>query len=135
MEDLSIKNLHMHFSGVRALDGVSFTVKEGEIFSLIGANGSGKSTLFNCINRYCVPQEGLINYRGKNILDLPSHHIVQLGIARTFQNLQNVPYMTLLDNVLLGAHKRLSTNDTIKRWLYREEREREESMALELCHF
>ncbi|GIS57278.1 MAG: hypothetical protein CM1200mP1_12160 [Candidatus Neomarinimicrobiota bacterium] len=52
MEDLSIKNLHMHFSGVRALDGVSFTVKKGEIFSLIGANGSGKSTLFNCINRY-----------------------------------------------------------------------------------
>ena len=135
MEDLSIKNLHMHFSGVRALDGVSFTVKEGEIFSLIGANGSGKSTLFNCINRYCVPQEGLINYRGKNILDLPSHHIVQLGIARTFQNLQNVPYMTLLDNVLLGAHKRLSTNDTIKRWLYREEREREESMALEVMSF
>ena len=125
----------MHFSGVRALDGVSFTVKEGEIFSLIGANGSGKSTLFNCINRYCVPQEGLIRYRGKNILDLPSHHIVQLGIARTFQNLQNVPYMTLLDNVLLGAHKRLSTNDTIKRWLYREEREREESMALEVMSF
>ena len=52
MENLSIKNLHMNFSGVRALDGVTFNVKEGEIFSLIGANGSGKSTLFNCINRY-----------------------------------------------------------------------------------
>ena len=67
MEDLSIKNLHMNFSGVRALDGVSFTVKEGEIFSLIGANGSGKSTLFNCINRYCIPQEGLIHYKGKSL--------------------------------------------------------------------
>ena len=55
MENLSIKNLHMNFSGVHALDGVTFEVKEGEIFSLIGANGSGKSTLFNCINRYCVP--------------------------------------------------------------------------------
>ena len=108
MENLSIKNLHMNFSGVRALDGVTFTVKEGEIFSLIGANGSGKSTLFNCINRYCIPEKGSIHYAEKNILDLLPHHISELGIARTFQNLQNVPYMTLLENVLLGAHKRLS---------------------------
>tara|TARA_B100001123_G_scaffold447074_1_gene603457 strand:- start:417 stop:1178 length:762 start_codon:yes stop_codon:yes gene_type:complete len=135
MEDLSIKNLHMHFSGVRALDGVSFTVKKGEIFSLIGANGSGKSTLFNCINRYCVPHEGSIHYNGTNILNLQPHNVVDIGIARTFQNLQNVPYMTLLDNVLLGAHNRLSTSDTFKRWLSRKEREREESMALEVMSF
>mgnify|MGYP001205571254 CR=1 FL=1 len=135
MGDLSIKNLQMHFSGVRALDGVSFTVKQGEIFSLIGANGSGKSTLFNCINRYCVPQDGSINYNGKNVLDLLPHAVVELGIARTFQNLQNVPYMTLLDNILLGAHKQLSFGDTIKRWFSREEREREESMALEIMSF
>ena len=90
----------MNFSGVHALDGVTFEVKEGEIFSLIGANGSGKSTLFNCINRYCVPEKGSIHYAKKNILDLFPHQIAELGIARTFQNLQNVPYMTLLENVL-----------------------------------
>ena len=78
MGDLSIKNLQMHFSGVRALDGVSFTVKEGEIFSLIGANGSGKSTLFNCINRYCVPQDGSINYNGKNV-----QYLIEISVCNT----------------------------------------------------
>ena len=135
MENLSIKNLHMNFSGVRALDGVTFTVKEGEIFSLIGANGSGKSTLFNCINRYCIPEKGSIHYSKKNILDLLPHHISELGIARTFQNLQNVPYMTLLENVLLGAHKRLSNTDLVRRWFFRKERLREETMALEVMSF
>ena len=135
MENLSIKNLHMNFSGVRALDGVTFTVKEGEIFSLIGANGSGKSTLFNCINRYCIPEKGSIHYAEKNILDLLPHHISELGIARTFQNLQNVPYMTLLENVLLGAHKRLSNADLVRRWFFRKERLREETMALEVMSF
>ena len=135
MENLSIKNLHMNFSGVRALDGVTFTVKEGEIFSLIGANGSGKSTLFNCINRYCIPEKGSIHYSEKNILDLLPHHISELGIARTFQNLQNVPYMTLLENVLLGAHKRLSNTDLVRRWFFRKERLREETMALEVMSF
>ena len=125
----------MNFSGVRALDGVTFTVKEGEIFSLIGANGSGKSTLFNCINRYCIPEKGSIYYSEKNILDLLPHHISELGIARTFQNLQNVPYMTLLENVLLGAHKRLSNADLVRRWFFRKERLREETMALEVMSF
>jgi len=125
----------MNFSGVRALDGVTFTVKEGEIFSLIGANGSGKSTLFNCINRYCIPEKGSIHYSEKNILDLLPHHISELGIARTFQNLQNVPYMTLLENVLLGAHKRLSNTDLVRRWFFRKERLREETMALEVMSF
>ena len=135
MENLSIKNLHMNFSGVHALDGVTFEVKEGEIFSLIGANGSGKSTLFNCINRYCVPEKGSIHYAKKNILDLFPHKIAELGIARTFQNLQNVPYMTLLENVLLGAHKRLSNTDLVRRWFSRKERLKEETMALEVMSF
>ena len=135
MENLSIKNLHMNFSGVHALDGVTFEVKEGEIFSLIGANGSGKSTLFNCINRYCVPEKGSIHYAKKNILDLFPHQIAELGIARTFQNLQNVPYMTLLENVLLGAHKRLSNTDLVRRWFSRKERLKEETMALEVMSF
>ena len=103
--------------------------------ALVGYTNAGKSTLFNCINRYCVPEEGSIHYAQKNILDLLPHHISELGIARTFQNLQNVPYMTLLENVLLGAHKRLSNTDLVRRWFFRKERLREETMALEVMSF
>lgn len=125
----------MHFSGVKALDHVSLAVREGEIFSLIGPNGSGKSTLFNCINRFCKPQTGNIFYNGIDLLSLKPHEIALCGISRTFQNLQNIPYMTLLNNVLLGAHQRISTKDTCKRWLSRIEREREDAFALEVMDF
>ena len=125
----------MHFSGVRALDDVSFGVNEGEIFSLIGPNGSGKSTLFNCINGFCKPQQGSMIYNNINLKSIKPHEIVKKGISRTFQNLQNVPYMTLLENVLLGAHRRLTVQDTINRWLSQKEREREESLALEIMDF
>jgi branched-chain amino acid transport system ATP-binding protein len=135
MSKLTIQNLQMHFSGVRAVDDVSFNVNEGEIFSLIGPNGSGKSTLFNCINRFCEPQKGNIIYKGIEILKCKPHQIVDHGISRTFQNLQNVPYMTLLNNVLLGAHNRLTNRDTFNRWISQNERDREEGLALEVMDF
>ena len=135
MSKLNILNLHMNFSGVRALDDVSFNVNEGEIFSLIGPNGSGKSTLFNCINGFCIPQKGEIVYNDIDLLNSNPHQIVKHGISRTFQNLQNVPYMTLLDNVLLGAHHRLTVWDTFNRWISQKEREREEALALEVMDF
>ena len=135
MSKLTIQNLQMHFSGVRAVDDVSFDVNEGEIFSLIGPNGSGKSTLFNCINRFCEPQKGNIIYKGIEILKCKPHQIVDHGISRTFQNLQNVPYMTLLNNVLLGAHNRLTIRDTFNRWISQNERDREEGLALEVMDF
>tara|TARA_B000000460_G_scaffold195442_1_gene142114 strand:+ start:308 stop:1069 length:762 start_codon:yes stop_codon:yes gene_type:complete len=135
MADLRINNLHMQFSGVVALNGVSFDVKEGEVFSLIGPNGSGKSTLFNCINGFCSPQRGSIKYNNVDLLNRRPHEIVKYGISRTFQNLQNVPFMTLLDNILLGAHRRLTVRDTFTRWISRKEREREEALALEVMDF
>ena len=135
MSKLTIQNLQMHFSGVRAVDDVSFDVNEGEIFSLIGPNGSGKSTIFNCINRFCEPQKGNIIYKGIEILKCKPHQIVDHGISRTFQNLQNVPYMTLLNNVLLGAHNRLTIRDTFNRWISQNERDREEGLALEVMDF
>ena len=135
MSKLNISNLHMHFSGVRALDDVSFNVNDGEIFSLIGPNGSGKSTLFNCINGFCIPQKGHIVYNKIDLLNSSPHQIVKHGISRTFQNLQNVPFMTLLDNVLLGAHHRLTVRDTFNRWISQKEREREETLALEVMDF
>ena len=135
MSNLSIQNLKMHFSGVRALDDVSFKVNKGEIFSLIGPNGSGKSTLFNCINGFCEPQKGDIKFNDIDLINSKPHEIVKHGISRTFQNLQNVPYMTLMDNVLLGAHHRLTVWDTFNRWISQKEREREETLALEVMDF
>ena len=135
MNKLSIQNLKMHFSGVHALDDVSFKVNKGEIFSLIGPNGSGKSTLFNCINGFCEPQKGDIKFNDIDLINSKPHEIVKHGISRTFQNLQNIPYMTLLDNVLLGAHHRLTVWDTFNRWISQKEREREEALALEVMDF
>ncbi len=135
MSGLQIKNVRMHFSEVRALDDISFNVNEGEIFSLIGPNGSGKSTLFNCINGFCIPQKGDIVFNDIDLLNSKPHQIIKHGISRTFQNLQNVPYMTLLNNVLLGAHNRLTIRDTINRWISQKEREREEGLALEVMDF
>lgn len=132
---LDIQELQMHFSGVKALDNVSFTVNSGEIFSLIGPNGSGKSTLFNCINGFCTPQNGSIKFKNVDLLKIKPHETVIHGISRTFQNLQNVPFMTLLDNVLLGAHRRLTVADTFNRWISQKEREREEAIALEVLDF
>ena len=114
MSDLIIDSLTMRFSGLVALDEVSFSVKENEIFSLIGPNGSGKTTLFNCINGFNKPQNGTINFYGENLLDKKTHHIIHSGISRTFQNVQNIPFMTVLDNILLGANSRIDTLGTIR---------------------
>lgn len=135
MADLAITDIHMHFAGVIALDGVSFTVNEGEIFSLVGPNGSGKTTLFNCINGFSRPQEGEIHYNGTDLLSRAPHEIIKLGISRTFQNLQNIPYMTVLDNVLLGNHSKIGSRETARRWFSRRQRESEEASALDVLDF
>jgi ABC-type branched-chain amino acid transport systems, ATPase component len=109
MTDLIIDSLTMRFSGLVALDEVSFSVKENEIFSLIGPNGSGKTTLFNCINGFNKPQNGTIHFNDKNLLGKKTHRIIHSGISRTFQNVQNIPFMTVLDNILLGANSRIDT--------------------------
>jgi len=135
MADLIIENLTMRFAGVVALDKVSFSVKNGEIFSLIGPNGSGKTTLFNCINGFNKPQGGQIYFNGNNLLEIRPHKIIDSGISRTFQNVQNIPFMTVLDNILLGSHSRIDTKATIKRWLSQDQREIEESMVLDIMDF
>ena len=130
MNQLVVNNVTMRFSGVVALSEVSLNVNQGEIFSLIGPNGSGKSTLFNCINGFNRPQEGSISYNDTDLVKSAPHNIIKAGISRTFQNIQNVPFMTVLDNVLLGAHSRIDTQFTLKRWFLPGNREKEEAMAL-----
>ncbi|MEE3195436.1 MAG: ABC transporter ATP-binding protein [Candidatus Neomarinimicrobiota bacterium] len=135
MIDLVIDSLTMRFSGLVALDEVSFSVKNNEIFSLIGPNGSGKTTLFNCINGFNKPQNGKIYFNGDNLLGKKAHRIIHSGISRTFQNVQNIPFMTILDNILLGANSRIDTLGTLKRCVSRDQRKAEESMALEIMDF
>ena len=106
MSLLSLRNVTRRFGGVVALDGVSFDVEEGQISGLIGPNGAGKTTAFNVITRLYTPTEGEVLFAGESLLKTPVHGIVRRGIARTFQNVELFRTMTVLDNVLVGAHTR-----------------------------
>jgi branched-chain amino acid transport system ATP-binding protein len=103
---LELRNVTRRFGGVVALDDVSLEVAEGEIAGLIGPNGAGKTTAFNVITRIYKPDEGDVVFAGESLLSTPSHGVVRRGIARTFQNTEVFPTMTVLENVLLGAHTR-----------------------------
>ena len=104
---LSIRNLTVRFGGLTALNDFSMDVEEGSIHALIGPNGAGKSTVFNCISRFCDPVEGAIEFAGQSVLALPSHGVIRAGVARTFQNLELLHRMTVLENVLVGLTRRL----------------------------
>jgi branched-chain amino acid transport system ATP-binding protein len=103
---LSLRNVTRRFGGIVALDGVSFDVRDGQIVGLIGPNGAGKTTAFNVITRLYTPNEGEVEFGGESLLKTPVHKIVGRGIARTFQNVELFKTMTVLDNVLVGAHTR-----------------------------
>ncbi|MYL08801.1 MAG: ABC transporter ATP-binding protein [Acidimicrobiia bacterium] len=107
---LEVGDVHLSFGGVNALSGPTFNVQEGEICGLIGPNGAGKTTLFNCITRIYEPDRGSIHYRGIDLLARKRHQITELGIARTFQNLGLLTDLSTLENVMLGATHRTSTN-------------------------
>lgn len=101
---LSLKDLRLNFGGVTALNKVSFDVRDGEIFALIGPNGAGKTSLINSISGFYRPQQGDIRFEGQSILGLAPHKIAQLGIARTFQNIELFTGMTTLDNLMAARH-------------------------------
>jgi len=101
---LAVDGLRLRFGGIIALDGVGFTVAEGEIRGLIGPNGAGKTSLFNCLSRIYRPDEGSITFAGRDLLALGPHRIAAAGIGRTFQNLALFPNMTVRQNVMVGAH-------------------------------
>lgn len=103
---LEVKGLTKHFGGVAAVKDVEFTVNEGSIYAIIGPNGAGKTTIFNLITGMLKPDSGSINFRNKSIDGLKPHQITKEGITRTFQNLQLFSAMTVLENVMTGAHLR-----------------------------
>ncbi|MEJ2718128.1 MAG: ABC transporter ATP-binding protein [Deltaproteobacteria bacterium] len=109
MAQLEVSNLSLSFGGLRALSSVSFNVEKGEIFAIIGPNGAGKTSIFNCINRLYTPSSGSIRFEGRDLLQVKTTRISKLGIARTFQNIALFSHMTVLDNLLLSGHNRLSS--------------------------
>jgi len=103
---LEISHVTRRFGGIVAIDDVSLDVEAGQIVGLIGPNGAGKTTLFNVVTRLYKPDVGDLRFDGKSLLRTPAHRIVRRGIARTFQNVELFRTMTVLDNVLVGAHTR-----------------------------
>lgn len=106
---LNITDLSIQFGGLKAVEGLSFDVKEKEIFGLIGPNGAGKTTAFNCITQFYHPDRGQVLFRTRSgeVMDLvghPVHQIIRLGLVRTFQNVEVIKELSLIDNVLIGAH-------------------------------
>jgi branched-chain amino acid transport system ATP-binding protein len=98
------ENLAINFGGVRAVDDVSFTVQKGEVFTIIGPNGAGKTTIFNLVSRIYDPTAGRLIFEDRDVTATPPHRIAELGIARTFQNIELFEHATLLQNLLLARH-------------------------------
>ncbi|MFM0049007.1 branched-chain amino acid ABC transporter ATP-binding protein/permease [Caballeronia grimmiae] len=107
---LDVRSVLMQFSGLKALNNVSLTVKRGTIHGLIGPNGSGKSTMMNVLTGIYVPTSGVIEYQGESLGGRTSSKIALSGIARTFQNVQLFGEMTALENVLVGLHHTFRSN-------------------------
>lgn len=101
---LELENVSIAFGGLKAIDNVSFSIEEGTIFGLIGPNGAGKTTMFNIITANYKPTSGKVTFCGKDISRFKSNVIVNLGIARTFQNIRLFSSMSVLENVLIGLH-------------------------------
>ena len=108
MSFFEIKELVRYFGGLAAVNGVSFEVKKGEIFGLIGPNGSGKTTIFNCISNYYTPTSGQVRFKDQNITGLKTHKICKAGIGRTFQVVKPLGRLTVLDNVIAAAFTRVT---------------------------
>ncbi len=104
---LTIQDVTMRFGGVTAIDKLSFAVQKGEIYGLIGPNGAGKTTIFNNITGNYIPTEGKILFDGKEITGTKPNKVVDIGIARTFQNIRLFKSMSVLENVLIGYHNRM----------------------------
>ena len=107
---LVVENVSLSFGGVKALQDVSFNVREHEVRAIIGPNGAGKSSMLNVINGVYQPQEGVITFKGVQRRGMNSHEAAAMGIARTFQNIALFRGMSVLDNIMTGRQLRMKTN-------------------------
>jgi len=106
---LSASNLTLSFGGLKAVNGVSFDVQPGEVFTLIGPNGAGKTTVFNLISRIYQPVAGKLTFNGIDLLTVAPHRVAALGVARTFQNIELFEQASVLANLLIGRHTHRAT--------------------------
>lgn len=106
---LEVQGLGIAFGGLKAVDDLSFSINEHEIFGLIGPNGAGKTTVFNCITQFYKADKGAIYFRNRkddkiNLMSYKVHDIIRQGLVRTFQNVELIHELSIIDNVLIGAH-------------------------------
>ena len=102
-----LEGVELGFAGVKALQGVDFEVHAGELFAVIGPNGAGKTSIFNVLSGVYRPQVGSVNFLGQDITGMRPHKIAQLGMARTFQNIELFENLDVVDNLMLGRHGHL----------------------------
>ena len=107
---IQIENLSLSFGGVKSLTDVSLDIKDNEILAIIGPNGAGKTCLLTCINGFYKPQEGEIYYEGQNITRIRPDKAAQLGLARTFQNIELYSGLSTLDNIMAARHILMNQN-------------------------
>lgn len=110
MSLLVINQLSIQFGGLKALEDISFDINQGEVVSLIGPNGAGKTTFFNILTGIYRPTQGAIIFQGQPLNNLAPHEITHKGIARTFQNIRLFSKMSVLENVLVGMHIKITSN-------------------------
>ena len=104
---LEVEGVSLRFGGVMAINDVSFSVNDRELFAIIGPNGAGKTSIFNVISQVYRPQAGEIRWKGESVMGMRPDRVAELGIARTFQNIELFPQMTVIDNLLTGRHVRM----------------------------
>src|SRR5436305_5886575 len=129
---LDVRDVALRFGGIVALDGVSFSIEDGQILGLIGPNGAGKTTLFNCVSRIYTPNRGDILFQGESMLPRSPHRIAEIGIGRTFQNLALFAPQSVLGNVRIGGHAQ-SRSDFLSDALHLPWVKRQETAATELA--
>lgn len=107
---IEVKDVSLRFGGVQALNAVSFQAKSNEIMAIIGPNGAGKTSMLNCINGFYRPQQGSVTYKGHVLNKMPVYKIAQLGLARTFQQVQLYTGLSVIDNLMAGRHIHMRSN-------------------------
>ena len=128
---VSFQDVSLNFGGVQALKNVSFDINENSLFAIIGPNGAGKTSLLNCINGIYKPTSGSISIFDNDIRDLHPDEIANLGVSRTFQNIELFENMTALDNILIGAHRHVDYGP-IRSLLYSKKVKEEEKKARQI---
>ena len=131
---MQITDLTMRFSGITAIEELSFDIEEGSITSLIGPNGAGKTSVFNCLTGFYKATSGDIRFEGKSLINVKPHKITHKGIIRTFQNVRLFKNMTVLENVMSGAHS-ISKQSVFGALLRHPAERREESEILKSAEF